>query len=162
MSQPEVVPVHKTESIINDLWIAENSIRQRAFEIFCQNDFSTSALENWLHAAEEITICPKLELREDDRQFTLNVALPGVDPQSIDIEVTALDILVKAEMHHEHRSDESVHQCEFKSGKVVRAVRLPKKINPDKVKAEIHNGMLQLTAEICEEMRGAKVPIFPE
>jgi HSP20 family molecular chaperone IbpA len=38
-----------------------------------------------------------------------------------------------------------------------RSIRLPKKINPDKVKAEFKNGLLRLTAEIAEESRGKKI-----
>ncbi len=38
-----------------------------------------------------------------------------------------------------------------------RSIRLPKKINPDKVKAEIQNGLLKLKAEIAEEARAKKI-----
>jgi HSP20 family molecular chaperone IbpA len=38
-----------------------------------------------------------------------------------------------------------------------RSIHLPRKINPDKVKAEFKNGMLRLTAEIAEEARARKI-----
>ena len=88
------------------------------------------------------------------------MALPGVDPKSIDIEATADDILVKAEIRHEHdEKSGEVHQCEFKSGSLFRAIRLPKKIHPERVKAEIKDGMLQLTADIAEQARAKKVSV---
>jgi HSP20 family molecular chaperone IbpA len=38
-----------------------------------------------------------------------------------------------------------------------RAIHLPKKINPDKVKAEFKDGLLRLTAEIAEDTRARKI-----
>jgi len=52
-----------------------------------------------------------------------------------------------------------VHTCEFRSGSLFRAVQLPKKIDPDKVKAELKNGMLLLTADIAEPSRARKVSV---
>ena len=38
-----------------------------------------------------------------------------------------------------------------------RSIHLPKKINPDKVKAEFKNGLLRLTAEVAAEARAKKI-----
>jgi HSP20 family molecular chaperone IbpA len=40
-----------------------------------------------------------------------------------------------------------------------RSVHLPKKIDPDKVKAEFKNGMLSLTAEVAKEAQARKVEL---
>jgi HSP20 family molecular chaperone IbpA len=40
-----------------------------------------------------------------------------------------------------------------------RAIKLPKKIDPDKVKAELKNGMLYLTADIAAEAPAKKISI---
>jgi len=78
----------------------------------------------------------------------LKISVPGVEPKAIDIEATPDAILVK-----------DVHTCEFRSGSLFRAVQLPKKIDPDKVKAEVKNGMLLLTADIAEPSRARKVSV---
>jgi HSP20 family protein len=138
----------------------ENRIRQRAFDIFSGSGFFGRDLDNWLLAEEEVTLKPSIELRETDSQFQVEIALPGVDPKSIDIEVTAEDILVKAEIRHEHdEKSGDVQQCEFKSGHLFRAIRLPKRINTEKVKAEMKDGMLHLTADIAEEARAKKISV---
>ena len=60
-------------------------------------------------------------------------------------------------MNHAHSERKgTVHICEFRSGKMLRSIHLPKQINPDKVKAEFKNGLLRLTAEIAQEARAKK------
>ena len=101
---------------------------------------------------------PALELRETDGEFVLDVAVPGVDPKDIDIEVTPDYIVLKADIQHEHDEKKgTVDICEFQSGKMYRSIHLPKRINPEKVKAEFKNGLLKLKAEIAEEARAKKI-----
>jgi len=97
-------------------------------------------------------------LREADGEFVLEAAVSGLDPKDIDIEVTPEDIVLKADIQHEHNEKKStVHICEFESGKMYRSIQLPKKIDPDKVKAEFKNGLLRLKAEFAEEARAKKI-----
>ena len=101
---------------------------------------------------------PSLELRETDGEFVLEAAVSGVDPKDIAIEVTPEDIVLKADIQHEHEEKKgTVHICEFQSGRMFRSIHLPKRINPDKVKAEFKNGLLRLTAEVAAEARAKKI-----
>jgi len=103
---------------------------------------------------------PSIELEEKDDEFRLQVAVPGVDPKDIDIEVTPEDILVKADVYHEHKEKKGeLYACEFASGNLFRSIHLPKKIDADKVKAEFKNGMLRLKAPIAAEARAKKITV---
>jgi HSP20 family protein len=160
MSNSETLPVRKTESILEKIQDAENRIRARAFELFAGHGLFDRDLDNWLKAEDELTLRPSIELCEKDKQFKLKISVPGVEPKAIDIEATPDAILVKAEVHHDHEVTEGdVHTCEFRSGSLFRAVQLPKKIDPDKVKAEVKNGVLLLTADIAEPSRARKVSV---
>ena len=160
MSKSDTLPVRKTESILEKIQDAENRIRARAFELFAGNGLFDRDLDNWLKAEDELILRPSIELREKDKQFKLKISVPGVEPKAMDIQATPDAILVKAELHHDHEVKEGdVHTCEFRSGSLFRAVQLPKKIDPDKVKAELRNGMLQLTADIAEPSRARKVSV---
>src|SRR5215471_12619940 len=71
--------------------------------------------------------------------------------KDINIEVTPEDIVLKAETRHQHdEKKETLHMCEFESGSMFRSIHLPRRINPDKVKAELKNGLLRVTADIAE------------
>jgi HSP20 family protein len=155
----EPVAIRKTSSIFDEVNDMNDRIMRRAYEIFEGNGGLLGRdLDNWLQAEQEFLWKPALELSESDGQFLLEAALSGVDAKDIDIEVTPDDIVLKADVQHEHEEKKgTVHYCEFEAGKMFRSIRLPKKINPDKVKAEFRNGLLRLTAEIAEEARANKI-----
>ena len=91
----------------------------------------------------------------------MDVAVPGVDPRLLDVEVTPNELLVKAEMHRESTKEEKgeIFSTEFHSGNLFRTIAFPKKINPDKVKADFKNGVLKITAPISVEQQSRKVDI---
>ena len=154
----ETVPIRRTPSILDQMREMEDRIMRRAFDVFSGNGIFGRDLDNWLQAEGELVWKPAVELCEKGNGFRLEVAVPGVDPKNIDIEVTPEDILLRAEIAHEHKEEKgTVHICEFDSGKMFRSIRLPKRINPDKVKAEFKNGMLYLTAGIAAEARVKKI-----
>jgi HSP20 family protein len=136
-------------------------IMRRAYDIFTSNGSPFGRdFEDWMQAERETVWKPAVELTEKDDEFRLELAAPGIDPKNIDIEVTPEDILIRADVHHEHRKEEGeVYICEFAHGNLFRSVHLPKKIEPDKVKAEFKNGLLTLNAPIAEEARAKKVTV---
>jgi HSP20 family protein len=156
-----MLPIKKTESIFDDMKKMHDRIMKRAFEIFDGNGHAPGTdLENWFQAEKELVWTPAIELEETGNEIRLQIAAPGVDAKDIDIEVTPEDVLVKAETRHEHKEDKGkVHVCEFTSGSLFRSVHLPKKIDPDKVKAEFKNGVLSLTAELAKEALARKVEL---
>jgi len=155
------LPIKKTESIFDELNKMHDRIMKRAFEIFDGNGHAFGKdIDDWLQAERELVWKPAIELQEKDNEIRLQIATPGVDPKDIDIEVTPEDILVKAETRHENKEDKGeVHVCELTSGNMFRSVHLPKKIDPDKVKAEFKNGMLSLTADIAKEAQARKIDL---
>lgn len=155
----EPVAIRKPSSIFDEVNDMNDRIMRRAYEIFEGNGSLLGRdLDNWLQAEQEFLWRPALELSETDGEFLLEAALSGVDAKDIDIEVTPDDIVLKADVQHGHEEKKgTVHYCEFEAGKMFRSIRLPKKINPDKVKAEFRNGLLRLTAEIAEEARAKKI-----
>jgi HSP20 family protein len=161
MYMPETLPVRKTDAIFDELRTMQEKIMNRAFDIFRGNGgIFGRDLDNWLAAERELIWKPAIELEETEKEFKLKVAVPGVEPKELDIEVTPDDFLVKAEVQHEHKNEKGkIHTCEFVSNNLFRAVHFPRKVNPDKVKAEFKNGILYVTAEIAEEAKAKKVKI---
>ena len=154
----ERVPIRKPTSIFDQLREMQDRVTQRAYEIFEQNGGASGTdLENWTRAERELVWKPAFELSEKDGQFQLEAAIAGVEAKDIHVEVTAEDIILTADTQHRHSERKGmVHYCEFVTGKMFRSIHLPKKIDPDKVKAEFKNGLLRLTAEIAEEARTKK------
>lgn len=157
----ETLPIKKAKSIFDEMERMQERIMRRAYDIFTSNGgIFGRDIADWLQAERELVWKPSIELEEKDNEFRLQVAVPGVDPKDIDIEVTPEYILVKAEVHHEHKEEKGeVYACEFAFGNLFRSIHLPKKIDPDKVKAEFKNGLLSLKAPVAEEMRAKTVTV---
>ena len=154
----DTVPIRRSSSTFDQMQEMQDRIMRRAYEIFEQNGSMFGRdLENWTQAERELLWKPAFELSEKDGRFQLEAAVSGVDPKDIDIEVTPEDIIVKGKAQHEHKEQKGlVHYCEFQSGQMFRAIHLPKKIDPNRVKAEFKNGLLRLTAEVADEQHGQR------
>jgi len=154
----DAVPVRKTSTIVDQMRDTQERIMRRAYEIFERNGgMFGREFENWMQAERELLWKPALELSEKDGQFQLEVAVSGVEPKDIEIEVTPEDIVLKANVEHEHEGRKGiVHYCEFETGQMFRSIHLPKRIDPDRVKAEFKNGLLRLTAKVAEEAASRK------
>ena len=155
------LPIKKTESIFDELNQMQERIMHRAYDLFeTRGKAFGRDLEHWLAAEQELIWKPSVELTEKDNEFNLRIAVPGVDPRDIDIEVTPEYLLVKAESRHEHKEDKGeVHVCEFESGNLFRSIRFPKAINTDRVKAEFKNGVLQINAPVAAAAQSRKIEL---
>jgi len=144
--------------VADDIAQINERIMRRAREIF--ESRGGSDLDNWLTAENEVVWRPAIELRETENQFLLSVAVPGVDPKQIEVEATPDDLVVKADIHHEHSEEKgSIHSCEFMCGSMFRTIHFPKKVNPEAVKAEYKNGILKIQAPLSKEQAARKIEI---
>jgi HSP20 family protein len=134
---------------------------QRAYDIFIGSGGTPgNELEHWLQAENELLWKPQIELREENNEYKLRIAAAGVDPKDLRVEVTSEDLVIKGETRHEHKEDKGqIHTCEFHHGSLFRSVHFPKRVDPNKVRAEIVNGMLTITAAISEDTASGKVKI---
>lgn len=155
------VAVQKAESFWDQFRKVEERIMRRAYDIFQGNgSVFGQDLDDWLAAERELIWKPAIELSEKNNQFEVKVAVAGVDPKDLRVEVTSEELLVKAETRTEKKEEKGeVHTSEFQSGYLFRSIRFPKKVDPGKVKAEVSNGLLSIVAPIAEEAKARKVDI---
>ena len=156
----EVLSIHEAETLMSRMRRMEERIRQRAFEIYPWSNNAERELDDWVKAERDLFWKPSIELREKDNQYVVEIALPGVDARDVHVEVTPGEILLKAKLHHEHnKEDGDIHMCEFTCGNTFRSIPFPAKVDTDKVKAELHNGILTVTAGIAEGGRSRRITI---
>jgi HSP20 family protein len=155
------VAVQKTEAVWDQLRKMEDRIMRRAYDIFLGNGSTVgSDLDHWLTAERELIWRPPIELREKDSQFEIKIAVAGIDPKDLKVEVTSEALLVKGETKTEKKEEKGeVHTSEFQSGSLFRSISFPKQVDANKVKAEIKNGLLTIVAPIAEEAKARKVDI---
>ncbi|MCW2978214.1 MAG: heat-shock protein Hsp20 [Actinomycetia bacterium] len=85
--------------------------------------------------------------------------LPGVDPQSIDLTVDQHVLTVRAERRSEREDGAEVLAAERPQGSFVRRVFLGDALDMDRISAEYHNGVLQLTIPVSERAKPRKIEV---
>ena len=155
------IALRKAETIFNELDELRTSISRRAYQLFRQRgDLWGGPLADWLDAERQLVWKPAIELRRKDSQFEVLAATPGVEAKDLDVQITPEDVLIKADIHHKHTSEEgAVQVCEFTGGQLFRSIHFPENVDPNSATAEYRNGMLHVTASIAEPVAQKKVEI---
>jgi HSP20 family protein len=88
----------------------------------------------------------KLDVKEDEKAYTVRADIPGVKKEDIQIEVDANAVTVRAEMKQEkeEKKDEKVIYSERSYGMVSRSFSLPSEVDASGAKAEYKDGVLNL------------------
>jgi len=152
------VAIQKKETIWDEIQKMEERVMQRAYDIFRDNgSVAGTDLENWLAAERELMLKPAIELKERNKRFELQVAVPGMDAKDLKVEVTADGLLIKGESRTEKKEEKgAVHTSEFRSGSIFRSIQFPRKVDATKVKADLKNGVLTVVAPFEEEVKPGK------
>ena len=88
------------------------------------------------------------------------VALPGVDPQNLDLTVKAGQVTVKGERTAPNGVDDKTWLVrEFNYGKFESSFALPELVDVDNVSATFKNGILEITAPIAKSSLPKKIEI---
>lgn len=95
--------------------------------------------------------------REGDR-FVLEFDLPGVSPESIDIDVERNVLTVKAE-RMAHNGDWQRLSAERVHGQFSRQLVLGDNLDLDKIEAGYEHGVLRLVVPVAEKAKARKIQI---
>ena len=97
-------------------------------------------------ARDGSSFTPAVDIKENDNEIRLDLELPGLKPE--DVEITAENgvLTVRGEKQVERKEgDESRYQIiERAYGTFMRTFQLPHGIDSDQIKAEFNNGVLSL------------------
>lgn len=111
-------------------------------------------------AGIDLGFVPAVELEETGDHYLLHLELPGLNPEDVNIEVSAESVSISGERRTETRSeDRGVTRSEFHYGKFQRAIPLPGRINNQDVKADYQHGVLTVTLPKAEEEKHKVVKV---
>jgi HSP20 family protein len=85
----------------------------------------------------------RLEMEEKEHEFVVRAEVPGFEPKEIEVKLTGDVLTIKAE-HTEEVKGEAEKPVERRYGKWERVVTLPAGVEPEKVEARYHNGVLEV------------------
>lgn len=95
---------------------------------------------------EPVVMMPSIDVIARGEDMLVRAELPGVRPEDLDISVTEGVLTIKGERKDERRVEEADYIVrETSYGSFERSIRLPKEAEADKVRAEFHDGLLEIT-----------------
>lgn len=119
---------------------------------------------NWFSGSESIMV--PVDVMETDNGYEVDIALPGVKPEDIELTVEQNTLTVKGRYSHrtEDQASEQGQRCnwlmrEIPSGSFQRTITLPKPIDPNNIQANYNNGVLTVTVPISEASRGRRISV---
>ena|SRR5579862_5677400 len=87
-----------------------------------------------------------VDVVERDGVLFVKAAVPGVDPENIDIQVENNVLTISGELKSDYEDTQAkVYRREYSYGKFSRAIRLPEDLDLEKISAEFNHGFITVT-----------------
>ena len=101
-----------------------------------------SSFENEIHVPLDVSV--------EDNTYVIEMIVPGLEPEDLDIEIVEKAIEIQGEFK---AAEEDVNYLrnERPTGKFRRVIRLPKMLDMEKSDASLKNGILTLRVPVAEE-----------
>lgn len=99
-------------------------------------------------------------VREQDGQYLVAAALPGVDPDKLDINVIDRQLVIKGEFAPADLPENvRVHRQERRSGSFEQSLMLTNKLDTDNIGAEYKDGILSISIPKVKEAQPKRIEI---
>ncbi len=103
---------------------------------------------------------PKVDIRENDKEFVVSAELPGLNKEDFKLTVENNVLILEGEKKVEHEeTEEGYYQNERFSGAFKRSFRLTDSVNSKKIDADFKNGVLTITIPKAEKAKPKEIEI---
>jgi HSP20 family protein len=111
-------------------------------------------------AGPELSFIPRTNLRETGDAYVISMDLPGVKEDNIEISFSGNRLTISGEIQDERRDEnDRYHAFERIYGRFSRSFMLPDGVDPDKIKAELREGVLQVTIPKQPGVQAKRIPV---
>ena len=115
-----------------------------------RSDRPQNRVENEVHVP--------LDVKVKDDVYTLELIVPGLSPEDVEIEIVENTVKVEGEFPGVDDEAQYLRQ-ERPSGIFRRMVRLPKLLDVDASEAKLEDGILKLSVPVAEEARPRTIQV---
>jgi HSP20 family protein len=103
---------------------------------------------------------PALDVVSEDQRYVVRIDLPGVDRDAVEITFQDGVLTLKGEKKlDEHPENHRLHLQERFHGSFSRSLRLPERVDADKIEATMKNGVLELILPFVPEVQPRKIQV---
>jgi len=145
-------------------WGQQNDVFSELNKMQRDMDRLFSAFSPWQRGTRpsmfRAQVYPALNIYNDGECFILRAEVPGVNPKSIDIEVTGDTLTLRGERTLPDLPEgASYHRRERDFGQFRRSFSLPEKVDSSKVVAKCEDGILEVRLPHAEEAKARKIAV---
>lgn len=105
------------------------------------------------------TWTPPSEVAANDDGWRVRIALPGIDPDKVQIDLHGNTLRISGERAAETEENATSYRSELAYGPFERTFTLPSNVDGDNVAASYRHGMLELTLPIAESAKPRRIEI---
>ena len=97
------------------------------------------------NSQKDNSLSPRMDISETETEYKIEVELPGISQQDIEVKMDNNILTVKGKMEEEKEEKERTYYTrERYYGLFQRSVSLPNNVNPDDIDARFNNGILHI------------------
>ncbi|MFQ5427553.1 MAG: Hsp20/alpha crystallin family protein [Thermodesulfobacteriota bacterium] len=109
---------------------------------------------------ERDTTPPAIDILERPEAVLIRAEMPGVDKDDIDISLQDNSLIISGKIEEDkEEKKEDFYYSERSYRSYSRCVDLPCKVNSEKIKAKLRNGILTVTLPRAEEVKAKKITV---
>ena len=103
---------------------------------------------------------PEMDLVESDDHYLLKADLPGMKQDDVSIEFNDGTLTISGERKAEYeRKEKGFFRLERSFGKFSRSLTLPEGVDPDKIEATFHDGVLDVVIPKPEQRKPRRIEV---
>jgi HSP20 family protein len=159
VKQPAILRMSDGDSLIRRVGDLFESINRRAYQLFeSRGRQSGHDLEDWFQAESEMLGPMPVEISDADDELIVRADLPGFREKDIEVRVEPHRLIIRGKREHVHDQEKrKTIYCDRKSDEVFRLVNLSDEVDPNKVKASLQDGTLEV--ELPKVHPSRKIPV---
>ncbi len=111
-------------------------------------------------ATRRDTFTPSIDISETEKQFVIDVEVPGVDKKDIELSIENNTLTISGERKFEKKEDnKQYHRVESHYGTFSRTFSLPDNVKTESIHASYNNGILSITVDKSEQQMKKQINI---
>ena len=93
-----------------------------------------------------VMLAPSIDIKDTDDQYLINIEIPGVAKEDVDIRVDGNTLTISGEKKQEKKEEKEHYHCiERRYGSFERTLTLPQDANVDNIDAKFKDGVLTVS-----------------
>lgn len=131
----------------------------RAPSVFDEFDRLFNQLATPTYSPSQWTQGYPIDLYETGEELVLDMAVPGIEIEDLDISIEGRDLTVKGSLPQYEGEDRRYWLQTIPRGEFRRSIKLPTEVDVESVSASVHNGLLRLSMPKMAQARARRIAI---